>query len=508
MVQANIAEFSRAEAPDYRVMPHNEEAEQALLGAMLVNNDVLQRVEEFLLPEHFFIPVHSRIYEAIRLVVEKSEIANPIILRAYFENDEALDEVGGASYLARLAASAATIINAPQYGQQIKQDYMRRQLIGIGGDMVNDAFEHDLDNAPEEQIDNAEKSLYDLAETGRTGDDFRSFRDVTLPTLKNMEETFRRGEGLSGLATGLEDLDEQVGGLNPSDLIVLAARPGMGKTSFVTNIAVDIAKRNLRDAGADGTEGNARGAAVAMFSLEMSAEQLVARVLSEESRIPSAEVRRGRIKQHEFEALVVASQTLSRIPFYIDDTPAIQIQRLRARARRMKRKSGGLSLVIVDYLQLVRPGSRSGLDNRVQEVGEITQGLKALAKELDVPIIACAQLSRAVEQREDKRPLLSDLRESGSIEQDADIVMFLYREAYYYNRQMPQPKADETQDSPEYRKRLESWQRRMEEIGNDTEIIVAKHRHGPTGSVTVHFDEKTTKFSSRESRYTLDDDPY
>ncbi|MBT7648113.1 MAG: AAA family ATPase, partial [Rhodospirillaceae bacterium] len=305
----------------------------------------------------------------------------------------------------------------------------------------------------------------------------------------------------------LRDLDDQLGGLHRSDLVILAARPGMGKTSIVTNIAFDIAKRYRAEVDQSGTASVVDGGVVGIFSLEMSAEQLTTRVLSEASGVPSDLLRRGNINQRDFESIVLASQELSKIPLYIDDTPAISIQALRTRARRLKRQHG-LSLVIVDYLQLVRPSGRSNNDNRVQEVSEVTQGLKALAKELDLPVIACSQLSRAVEQREDKRPLLSDLRESGSIEQDADIVMFLYREEYYQSRLQPQTKDDETEDSGKYRERLEHWQQKMDAIRGVTEVIVAKHRHGATGIVGLYFDAATTKYTNLETRYSNDDAPY
>ncbi|MBN36730.1 MAG: replicative DNA helicase [Rhodospirillaceae bacterium] len=508
MVTADITDLTTDdEAPAYRSMPHNEEAEQALLGAILVNNDVLNRVEDFLRGEHFYIPVHGRIYDAIQQVIEKAQIANPITLRALFESDEALAEVGGAGYLARLAASAATIINAAEYAKQIHEHFLRRELIAIGEDMVNEAFEHTVERDAESQIEEAEKQLFDLAETGNNSGDFRSFKEVAIEALGTMEAAYRNEAGMSGTATGLSDLDDQLGGLHRSDLIILAARPGMGKTSIVTNISFDIAKRYRSEVDQSGTASIADGGVVGIFSLEMSSEQLITRVLSEASGVPSDLLRRGNINQKDFEAIVRASQELSRIPLFIDDTPAISIQALRTRARRLKRQHG-LSLVIVDYLQLVRPSGRSNNDSRVQEVSEVTQGLKALAKELDLPVIACSQLSRAVEQREDKRPLLSDLRESGSIEQDADIVMFLYREEYYQSRLQPQPKDGENDDSASFRERLEQWQQRMDRIRGITEVIVAKHRHGATGDVKLFFNAATTEYTDLEARYSQDDVPY
>jgi len=496
---------SSTEGPAYRTMPHNEEAEQALLGALLVNNDVLNRVEDFLRPEHFFVPVHGRIFEAVQRIVERAQVANPVTLKVFFEKDQALADVGGAGYLARLASSAATIINAAQYGREIYDLYVRRELIGIGEEVVNDAFAPTVEESAAEQLERAERSLFELAEHGADRD-FRSFSTVASEALTMMEAAFRKEAGMTGVSTGLRDLDDLLGGLHRSDLIILAARPAMGKTSIVTNIAFNAAKRYRAEVDESGTARVLDGAVVGIFSLEMSAEQLVTRVLSEASGIPSDLLRRGNINQRDFDSIVRASQELARVPLYIDDTPAISIQGLRTRARRLKRQHG-LSLVIIDYLQLVRPSGRGNSDNRVQEVTEVTQGLKALAKELNVPVIACSQLSRAVEQREDKRPLLSDLRESGSIEQDADIVMFLYRDEYYLSRQQPQTKAGETETDPKFRERLEHWQERMEKMRGVTEVIVAKHRHGATGDVQLYFDAATTKYTDLERRYS-DDGPH
>jgi len=508
MVHADISRFdSEPETPGYRVMPHNEEAEQALLGAMLVNNEVLNRVEDYLKGEHFFIPVHGRIFEAVQRIVERGQVANPITLKTFFEKDEALAEAGGAGYLARLASAAATIINAGEYARQIYDLYVRRQLIGIGEEVVNEAFEHNVEETASDQLERAERALFDLAEHGGAGRDFRSFKDIAVDALTMMEAAFRKEAGMTGIATGLTDLDDLLGGFHRSDLIILAARPAMGKSSLATNIAFAAAKRYRAEVDATGTARVVDGAVVGFFSLEMSSEQLVSRVLAEESRVPSDLLRRGNINQRDFDAIVRASQELSRIPLYLDDTPALSIQALRTRARRLKRQHG-LSLIVVDYLQLLRGTSRASAENRVQEVSEITQGLKALAKELDVPVLALAQLSRAVEQREDKRPLLSDLRESGSIEQDADVVMFIYREEYYLSRQQPQPKAGESDSDAKFRERLEHWEQRMEKMRGITEVIVAKHRHGATGDVELYFDAATTKFTDLERRYTSDDGPH
>ena len=505
MTQVSLDDLKPHGEAGYRQLPHNEQAEQSLLGALLVKNDILDDIERILEPQSFFMPVHRRIFEAIRHVVEKGQIATPITLGAYFADDEALSGVGGTGYLAKLAASAAMIINAEDFARQIQEHHLRRQLVDIGETMVNDAYEFTLEHDALAQIEDAESSLFALAEHGEVKRAFRSFRDVTVPTLALMEATFRDGSGLAGQSTGLKNLDDQIGGLSETDLLVLAARPGMGKTSLATTLALHVAGNSLAKAADDGEPPGRVG----IFSLEMSAEQLVARMLAEETRIPSQMIRNGLIKQSDFEDLVTTANRLSSLPLHIDDTPAITIAQLRGRARRLRRQRGGLALLIVDYLQLVVSGQRPGSErNRVQEVSEITQGLKALAKELEVPVIACSQLSRAVEQREDKRPLLSDLRESGSIEQDADIVMFLFRPEYYHERRKPQPKDDESEDSTGYRSRLERWEAEMETMRGVSEVIVAKNRHGPTGEAHLHFDSSTTRFMDLDSRYADHDGLY
>ena len=487
MVHADITQFTTAEeAPAYRSMPHNEEAEQALLGAMLVNNDVLNRIEDIVEREHFFIPVHGRIYAAVQQIVEKAQIANPITLKAYFDNDEALAEVGGASYLAQLAANAATIINAADYARQIHEHFLRRELIAIGEDMVNDAFEHSVDQATESQIEEVEKQLFDLAESGNHGSEFRSFRDVAVEALGTMEAAFRKEAGMAGTSTGLRDLDDQLGGLHRSDLVILAGRPSMGKTALATNIAFNAAYTNRRTKADD-------GAVVGFFSLEMSAEQLASRIISEQTNISSDRMRKGELTNDEFNRLAVGSQELYSTPIFIDDSPALSVAQLRTRARRLKRTEK-LGLIVVDYLQLLRPAGKSSLEHRVQEVSQITQALKALAKELDVPVLALSQLSRAVEQREDKRPLLSDLRESGSIEQDADAVMFVYRDEYYLERKQPQREAYDREDL--YQEKMLKWQSDMEAVHNMAEVIIGKQRHGPTGTVKLLFEPSFTHFDN------------
>jgi replicative DNA helicase len=467
----------------YRTLPHNLEAEQALLGAILINNEALNQVAAFLTPEHFYLPVHGRIFTAVLKMTERGQIASPVTLKHFFDNDDSLSDVGGAQYLARLAGSAVTIINAEHYGRAIYDLAMRRELIAIGEDMVNEAYDASLDESATEQIENSEQKLFNLAEEGGAEGGFRAFHQPVRGALDMITQACKRDGQLSGVTTGLRDMDKLLGGLHSSDLIILAGRPGMGKTALATNIAFNAARafRQVKD-----EQGNVvaeQGAKVGFFSLEMSAEQLATRVLAERAEISSEKLRKGELKDSEFSQVVRASQEIESLPIFIDDTPALTVAGLRARARRLKRQHG-LSLVVVDYLQLMRPGSSVRLNNRVQEVSEITQGLKALAKELNVPVLALSQLSRAVEQRDDKRPQLSDLRESGSIEQDADVVMFVYREQYYLQRKQPE---DGTTEHAE-------WMERMERVHNLAEVIVAKQRHGPTGKVELFFNEYLTLF--------------
>lgn len=475
-----------------RSPPHNVEAEQALLGAILVNNAAYHRVSDFLLAEHFADGVHGRIFAAIAKLIERGQIATWVTLKGLFDQDAALAEIGGAQYLARLATSAVTIINAQDYGRTIHDLFLRRQLISVGEDTVNDAYNHDLDKDARAQIETAEKKLFDIATSGQYEGGFRPFRWALTEAINVAEAAFKRTGKTTGVPSGFRDLDERLGGLHPSDLVVLAGRPGMGKTALATNIAFRVARayRSLRQD--DGTVKAEDGGVVGFFSLEMSAEQLATRILSEECGIPSDHIRRGDIKHEDFEQFIRVSQQLASMPLFIDDTAALSIQGLRTRARRLKRQQG-LELVIVDYLQLLR-GSGEGYsaESRVQEVSEITRGLKTLAKELSVPVLAISQLSRAVEQREDKRPQLADLRESGSIEQDADVVMFVFREEYYLQRQQPVRGAEEKDDR--YNDRIEQWRKNSEEAYGKAEVIIAKQRHGPTGMIKLHFEGRTTKF--------------
>jgi replicative DNA helicase len=471
------------DSPGYRQLPHNVEAEQALLGSMLVNNGAAEKVQGFLEPEHFFELVHGRIFDSILKLLDRGQTADPVKLKPYFDNDEALSDMGGASYLARLAASAATIINTEDYARTIYDLAIRRELIQIGEETVLTAFDSPIDNPASEQIEQAEQSLFDLAEKGSHEGGFKRFSHSLTAAVENIESAYQDPHNLSGINTGLQSLNDQIGGLHPSDLVILAGRPSMGKTALATNIGFNAALQYADDIKAGGDMSQTKGAVVGFFSLEMSADQLAARILAERSSIPSEKMRRGNIDKKQFHEITRAAREMEEVPFFIDDTPALSIAGLRTRARRLKRQHG-MSLVVVDYLQLLQGSSRYR-DNRVQEISEITRGLKSLAKELHVPVLALSQLSRGVEQRENKRPLLSDLRESGTIEQDADMVMFVFREEYYKERERP------TEGTPEF----EKWQMEMELLYGRAEVVIGKQRHGPTGVIQLHFDREITKFT-------------
>ena len=488
---SNVTPLREGDA-QYRTPPANIEAEQALLGAILVNNAAFHRVAEFLRPQHFAEGVHGRIFAAISKLMERGQLANPVTLKNLFDQDGALAEIGGAQYLARLAASVVTIINAEDYGRTIHDLFLRRQLITIGEDVVNDAYEHDLDRQAGQQIEVAEKKLFDLAESGQFEGGFEKFEQPLARAIVMAEAAFKRQGRTSGVSTGFLDLDKLLGGLHPSDLVILAGRPSMGKTALATNIGFNAARAYRPGKAPDGRTIAEDGAVIGFFSLEMSAEQLATRILSEESGVPSNNIRKGEVSHEDFDRFVQASQRLASVPFFVDDTPALTIAGLRTRARRLLRQQG-LGLIIVDYLQLLR-GNDSGAENRVQEISEITRGLKALAKELNVPVLALSQLSRAVETREDKRPMLSDLRESGSIEQDADVVMFVFREEYYLSRGEPMRRPEENDER--YNMRYEDWKQRLEQVHGTAEILVAKQRHGPIGKVTLRFAHDTTRFEN------------
>ena len=466
-----------------RTAPHNIEAEQALLGALLVNNDAYYRVSDFLEPEHFSEDIHRRIYEISQQLIRAGKLATPITLKTFL-GDHDLGGMTVSQYIARLAVEATTVINAEAYGRTIYDLAMRRRLITIGEDMVNVAYDAPVEASPRAQIEDAERRLYELAEAGRYEGGFQSFAEALRQAVDMAAEAYKRDRKLSGVATGLSDLDRMMGGLQSSDLIILAGRPGMGKTALATNIAYNIARAYSSERQQDGTIKRLDGGIVGFFSLEMSSEQLATRVIAEHSGVPSYKIRRGEIREDEFGRVADAAREMERIPLYIDQTGGISIAQLTARARRLKRQKG-LDILVVDYLQLLSGAAKKG-ENRVQELTEITTGLKALAKELAVPIIALSQLSRQVEQRDDKRPQLSDLRESGSIEQDADVVIFVYREEYYLKNKEPK------MGTEEYFK----WQTEMEQVHGRAEVIIGKQRHGPTGTVALHFEAEITRFSN------------
>src|SRR5690348_3916028 len=473
-------------APLYRSAPHNIEAEQALLGAILVNNEAFYRVSDFLEPVHFFEPIHQKIYQLSRDLIRAGKIATPVTLKTFL--DVSID-IGGLTvtqYLARLAAEATTIINAQDYGRTIYDLHIRRSLILVGEDMVNVAYDAPVDFSPKHQIEDAERRLYDLAESGRYDGGFQRFSNALTTAIDMAAHAFQRDGKLSGIATGLDDLDRMMGGLQSSDLIILAGRPGMGKTSLATNIAYNVAKAWHGEVKPDGHTHTVNGGVVGFFSLEMSAEQLATRIISEQTEIPSNQIRRGSITEAEFEKIKDYSIELQNLPLYVDETGGISVAQLAARARRLKRQRG-LDLIVIDYLQLLSGSTKRSNENRVQEITEITTKLKALAKELNTPVIALSQLSRQVESRDDKRPQLSDLRESGSIEQDADVVMFVYREEYYHQMRKP---------LESNREKFAEWLAEADKVHGKAEVIIGKQRHGPTGTIELQFDAAVTRFSS------------
>ncbi len=482
-VHALVARFDEPDRT-YREQPSNLDVEQALLGAMLVNNDAFYRVSDFLAPEHFHEEVHRRVFEVAATLIKAGKVASPITLKTCLGD---ADRVGGITlpqYLARLAAEATTIINAADYGRMIYDLAVRRGLINIGEEIVNVAFDAPVDHSPREQIEAAERHLYAIAESGRAEGGFQTFSQALTTAIDVAAKAYERDGKLSGISTGMRDLDRSLGGLQKSDLVVLAGRPAMGKTSLATNIAFNIAKAYRSETRADGTLETVNGGIVGFFSLEMSAEQLATRIIAEQSGVASYKIRRGDVTDEDFHNVTEAARQMQHVPFFIDQTGGISIAQLTARARRLKRQRG-LDVLVIDYLQLLSGSKSGGQTNRVQELTEITTGLKALAKELAVPVIALSQLSRQVENRDDKRPQLSDLRESGSIEQDADVVMFVYREEYYLKNKQPREGTEE----------FTAWLTDMERAHGRAEVIIGKQRHGPTGTVELQFDAEVTRFS-------------
>ena len=484
MAGEQTARKSAPDTPVFRAAPHNVEAEQALLGAILVNNEAFYRVSDFLEPPHFFEPIHAKIFELTASLIRAGKVASPVTLKTFLPPDLDVAGLTASQYLARLAAEATTVINAEDYGRTIYDLAMRRSLIIIGEDLVNVAYDAPVDLPPREQIEDAERRLYELAETGRYDGGFQRFATALTTAVDMAARAYQRDGKLSGLATGLHDVDRMMGGLQSSDLVVLAGRPGMGKTALATNMAYNIAKAWRGEVRPDGRTESVNGGIVGFFSLEMSAEQLATRIIAEQTEIPSFRIRRGEIDPSDFDRIAQMAREMETIPLYIDETGGISIAQLTARARRLKRQRG-LDLLVVDYIQLLSGSGKRAQEGRVQEVTEITTGLKALAKELNVPILALSQLSRQVESRDDKRPQLSDLRESGSIEQDADVVLFVFREEYYLKNKEPRPGTEEHF----------KWMTEMEVVHGKAEVIIGKQRHGPTGTIGLQFKADVTRFS-------------
>jgi replicative DNA helicase len=478
--------------PMFRAPPHNIEAEQALLGAILVNNEAFYRVSDFLEPKHFLEAIHQRIFELVGGLIRAGKLATPVTLKTFLPADLDIAGLTVNQYLARLAAEATTIINAEDYGRTVYDLSIRRDLINIGEDMVNLAYDAPVDATPQSHIEDAERKLFELAETGRYESGFQRFAQALTTAVDMAAHAYQRDGGLSGMATGLTDLDSKMGGLQKSDLIILAGRPGMGKTALATNIAYNVARAFAQgDVRPDGSQETVNGGVVGFFSLEMSAEQLATRIISEQTGIPSNKIRRGVISEGDFEEIKNISIELQNLPFYVDETGGLSIGQLAARARRLKRQRG-LDLLVIDYVQLLQGSTRRSSENRVQEITEITTRLKALAKELTVPILALSQLSRQVESREDKRPQLSDLRESGSIEQDADVVLFVFREEYYHQMRKP---------TEANREKFAEWQAEGDRVQGKAEVIIGKQRHGPTGTVELQFDAEVTRFANLDAAH-------
>ena len=487
----SIARKQLPAEPMFRAPPHNIEAEQALLGAILVNNEAFYRVSDFLEPKHFLETIHQRIFELAGGLIRAGKLATPVTLKTFLPTELDIAGLTVNQYLARLAAEATTIINAEDYGRTVYDLSIRRDLITIGEEIVNLAFDAPVDATPQSHIEDAERKLFELAETGRYESGFQRFAQALTTAVDMAAHAYQRDGGLSGMATGLTDLDFKMGGLQKSDLVILAGRPGMGKTALATNIAYNVAKAFAQgDVRPDGSRETVNGGVVGFFSLEMSAEQLATRIISEQTGIPSNKIRRGAIGETDFERIKDVSIELQSLPFYVDETGGLSIGQLAARARRLKRQRG-LDLLVIDYVQLLQGSTRRSSENRVQEITEITTRLKALAKELNVPVVALSQLSRQVESREDKHPQLSDLRESGSIEQDADVVLFVYREEYYLTNKEPRPG---TADH-------DKWLTEMDAVHGKAEVIIGKQRHGPTGTVSLQFDAEVTRFANLDAAH-------
>jgi len=460
----------------FKELPNNIEAEQAVIGSILVGNDIFDEVNTIISSINFYDPMHQKIFEAIESLIYKGMLANPITLKNYFEDEK--DDINVPEYLVKVTKFSTSVRQAVEYSKIIYDMFVRRELIKISEETIDSAKLNDLDTSGQTIIENSERQLFDLAEKGSFNSSLIKFDDAMKQTIEMASAAYKNDEGIVGVPTGLRDLDDKLGGLHQSDLIIIAGRPSMGKTSLATNIAFNAAQK-LQDSG--------KKSSIAFFSLEMSSEQLSTRIISEQARISSNDIRRGRISDDQFDKFLETSKNIAELPLYIDETPAISIAALSNRARRIKRLFG-LDMIVVDYIQLMR-GTTYNKDGRVQEISQITQGLKAIAKELAVPVVALSQLSRQVEQRDDHKPQLADLRESGSIEQDADVVMFVYREGYYLSRKEPREATVEHAE----------WQAKMNEVAHLAQIIIGKQRHGPIGNVTLEFEERFTKFKDTQT---------
>ena len=461
---------------NFKELPNNIEAEQSVIGSILLTNEIFDEISTIISSKNFYDPMHQKIFSAIESLIYKGMLANPITLKNYFENEK--DEINVPEYLVKITKFSTSTRQAIEYSKIIYDNFVRRELIKISENTIDVAKLNDLNMSGQSIIENSEKLLFDLAEKGSFNSSLVKFDEAMKLTIEMASNAYKNEEGIVGVPTGLRDIDDRLGGLHQSDLIIIAGRPSMGKTALATNIAFNAASK---------LQEKQKKSSVAFFSLEMSSEQLSTRILAEQSRIPSNDIRRGRISEDQFDKFIETSKNVSELPLYIDETPAISIAALSNRARRIKRIYG-VDLIVIDYIQLMR-GGVNAKDGRVQEISEITQGLKALAKELNVPVLALSQLSRAVEQRDQKKPQLSDLRESGSIEQDADVVMFVYREAYYLEKQEPKVATVEHAE----------WQAKMNEVSNLAEIIIGKQRHGPTGNILLEFEAMFTKFRDTQN---------
>ncbi|MDA9153062.1 replicative DNA helicase [Candidatus Pelagibacter sp.] len=459
----------------FKELPNNIEAEQAVIGSILVSNDIFDEISTIISSINFYDPMHQKIYEAIESLVYKGMLANPITLKNYFEDEK--DDLNVPEYLVKITKFSTTVRQAIEYSKIIYDMFVRRELIKISEQTIDSAKLNELDTNGQTIIENSERLLFDLAEKGSFNSSLVKFDEAMKQTIEMASAAYKNEEGIVGVPTGLRDLDDKLGGLHQSDLIIIAGRPSMGKTSLATNIAFNAAQK-LQESG--------KKSSIAFFSLEMSSEQLSTRIISEQARISSNDIRRGRISDEQFDKFLETSKNIAELPLYIDETPAISIAAMSNRARRIKRLFG-LDMIVVDYIQLMR-GTTYNKDGRVQEISQITQGLKAIAKELAVPVVALSQLSRQVEQRDDHKPQLADLRESGSIEQDADVVMFVYREGYYLQRKEPREATVEHAE----------WQAKMNEVAHLAQIIIGKQRHGPIGNVTLEFEERFTKFKDTQ----------